>query len=98
MSTDGGSEKQTVLLFSHGGGSGHAMPDMAIADELQKIRSDIDLKFVSYGTGPRTLAALRKKHGIWVCLAGESLSEALTHKTLREVRRERDEANLGLGR
>ncbi|MDE3180241.1 MAG: hypothetical protein KGM47_11365 [Acidobacteriota bacterium] len=33
------------------------MPDIAIADELEKIRSDIDLKFVSYGTGAKTFAA-----------------------------------------
>ena len=40
-------------------------------------------------------APLRKKHGIWVYRAGEPLSNALVQETLRQVRRERDEENLG---
>jgi AbrB family looped-hinge helix DNA binding protein len=40
-------------------------------------------------------APLRKKHGIWVYRAGEALSDALVQETLRQVRRERDEENLG---
>jgi AbrB family looped-hinge helix DNA binding protein len=40
-------------------------------------------------------AALRKKHGIWVYRAGEPLSDDVVQETLREVRRERDEENLG---
>ena len=43
----------------------------------------------------RGTAALRKKHGIWVYRAGEPLSNALVQETLRQVRRERDEENLG---
>ena len=41
-------------------------------------------------------APLRKKHGIWVYRAGEPLSNALVQETLRQVRRERDEENLGI--
>lgn len=40
-------------------------------------------------------APLRKKHGIWVYRAGEPLSDALVQETLRQVRRDRDEENLG---
>ena len=43
-------------------------------------------------------APLRKKHGIWVYRAGEPLSEALVQETLRQVRRERREDNLGKAR
>jgi UDP-N-acetylglucosamine:LPS N-acetylglucosamine transferase len=43
-----------ILFFSRGRGHGHAVPDMAIADELAKLRNDIDLRFVSYGTGAAT--------------------------------------------
>lgn len=51
------SEYRIVLFFSRGRGHGHDMPDMAIADELAKLRNDIDLKFVSYGTGAKTFVA-----------------------------------------
>ena len=43
----------------------------------------------------RGTAGLRKKHGVWVYRAGEPLSDAVVQETLRQVRRERDEANLG---
>jgi len=45
-----------LLLFSRGRGRGHAVPDMAIVEELQKIRDDVEVRFVSYGTGAATLA------------------------------------------
>ncbi|MBI4459654.1 MAG: AbrB/MazE/SpoVT family DNA-binding domain-containing protein [Acidobacteria bacterium] len=41
---------------------------------------------------------LRKKRGIWVYRAGEPLPDAVVQETLRQVRRERDEKNLGKGR
>lgn len=44
-----------VLLFSRGRGSGHAIPDIAIVEELRKLRDDVDLRFVSYATGADTL-------------------------------------------
>ncbi|HUY14772.1 MAG TPA: AbrB/MazE/SpoVT family DNA-binding domain-containing protein [Terriglobia bacterium] len=40
-------------------------------------------------------ALLRKKRGIWVYRAGEPLGSATVEETLRQVRRERDAANLG---
>ncbi len=43
----------------------------------------------------RGTAGLRKKHGVWVYSAGEPLSDAVVQETLRQVRRERDEENLG---
>jgi hypothetical protein len=49
---DGSPEGSTVLFFSRG--HGHAIPDMAIADELARLLPDADLKLVSYGTGEAT--------------------------------------------
>ena len=43
----------------------------------------------------RGTAGLHKKHGVWVYRAGEPLSDAVVQETLRQVRRERDEENLG---
>ena len=50
------SSRVGVLLFSRGRGSGHAIPDIAIVEELQKLRDDVDLRFVSYATGAATLS------------------------------------------
>ena len=49
------SSRVGVLLFSRGRGSGHAIPDMAIVEELHRLRDDVDLRFVSYATGAATL-------------------------------------------
>ena len=43
----------------------------------------------------RGTAGLHKKRGVWVYRAGEPLSDAVVQETLRQVRRERDEENLG---
>lgn len=43
-----------VLFFSRGRGTGHAIPDIAIAQELKKLRHDVDIRFASYATGART--------------------------------------------
>src|SRR5579871_3276018 len=40
-----------VLFFSRGRGYGHAIPDLAIAEELATLASDIDIHFASYCTG-----------------------------------------------
>ncbi|HUP02754.1 MAG TPA: hypothetical protein VMU19_02115 [Bryobacteraceae bacterium] len=40
-----------VAFFSRGRGRGHAMPDMAIAEELLRELPDLDLRFVSYSGG-----------------------------------------------
>lgn len=51
--------KFSVLFFSRGRGRGHAVPDMAIVEELRKSRDDFDVRFVSYATGAATLAGNR---------------------------------------
>ena len=43
-----------VLLFSRGWGRGHAIPDMAIVDELSRRRDDFSVRFASYATGADT--------------------------------------------
>ena len=45
-----------VLFFCRGRGIGHAIPDIEIVKELEAIRPDIEVRFVSYATGARTLA------------------------------------------
>ncbi len=50
-------QNRTVLFYSRGRGHGHAIPDMAIADELLQLQSAIDLRLVSYGTGAETFRA-----------------------------------------
>jgi UDP-N-acetylglucosamine:LPS N-acetylglucosamine transferase len=47
--------KKKLLFFSRGRGSGHAIPDIAITQELQKLRPDVEVRFVSYATGARTI-------------------------------------------
>lgn len=47
--------KRKILFFSRGRGRGHAIPDMEIAKELTKDRQDVQVHFVSYGTGARTI-------------------------------------------
>ena len=48
--------KFPVLFFSRGRGRGHAVPDMAIVEELKKSRDDFEVRFVSYATGAATLS------------------------------------------
>jgi AbrB family looped-hinge helix DNA binding protein len=43
----------------------------------------------------RGSAQLRKKHGIWVYHSDEPLTAAAVRETLEQVRRERDQQNLG---
>jgi predicted glycosyltransferase len=43
------------LFFTRGRGSGHAVADMQIARELAELRGDLEIVFISYGTGARTL-------------------------------------------
>ena len=60
--------------------------------EVETSGEQITLRPVR-GSGP-----LRKKHGIWVYGAGEPLSAAVVEKTVREVRREREEQAAGKSR
>ena len=45
----------------------------------------------------RGTAQLRKKRGVWVFHCGEPLSASMVEETIDQVRRERDEGNLGQG-
>lgn len=46
----------------------------------------------------RGTAQLRKKRGVWVFHCGEPLSGATVQETIGQLRRQRDEHNLGQGR
>jgi hypothetical protein len=43
-----------VLFFSRGRGRGHAIPDIAIAEEFPQLGGKISIQFVSYATGADT--------------------------------------------
>jgi hypothetical protein len=47
--------KRKVLFFSRGRGRGHAVPDCEIVRDLLAGRDDVQVHFVSYGTGARTI-------------------------------------------
>jgi len=47
--------KRKILFFSRGRGRGHAIPDMEIVKEMTKAHEDVQVHFVSYGTGARTI-------------------------------------------
>ena len=49
--------KTGVLFFSRGRGRGHAVPDIEIVECLHESRPDVQVRFVSYGTGARTIEA-----------------------------------------
>jgi hypothetical protein len=49
----------SVLYFARGRGRGHALAAMAIAECLAAVRPNIEIRFVSYGTGAETL----RQHG-----------------------------------
>ena len=48
-------DRKKILFFSRGKGRGHAIPDIQIVQELRALRQDVDLRFVSYATGARTI-------------------------------------------
>ena len=48
-------DQTRLLFFSRGRGRGHAKPDVAIARELLAMRPDVEVRFVSYGTGAETI-------------------------------------------
>jgi UDP-N-acetylglucosamine:LPS N-acetylglucosamine transferase len=49
--------RRRVLFFTRGRGRGHAIPDLAILAELQRLTTDVEWIFASYATGAATLAA-----------------------------------------
>ncbi|MFZ0657080.1 MAG: AbrB/MazE/SpoVT family DNA-binding domain-containing protein [Candidatus Binataceae bacterium] len=67
---------------------------LAAGDQLEMESTDdrITLRPV------RGTAMLRKKRGVWVFHSGEPLSAATVQETLEQIRRERDEGNLGKNR
>lgn len=67
----------------------HLEPGDAL--EMETAGESITLRPVR-GTGP-----LIKEHGVWVFRTGQPLSAIATDEVLREIRDERDDANLGQG-
>jgi AbrB family looped-hinge helix DNA binding protein len=59
--------------------------------EMESAGEQITLRPVR-GTGPLT-----KEHGVWVFHAGQPLPTSATDEMLRQIREERDLANLGKG-
>ena len=59
--------------------------------ELESLDDRITLRPV------RGTAQLRKKRGVWVFRSGEPLAATIVETTIEEVRRERDNQNLGRG-
>jgi len=57
--------------------------------EVDKLGEEITLRPVR-GSGP-----LRKKRGVWVFRTGEALTAATVEKTIRQVRNEREEQEVG---
>jgi hypothetical protein len=49
-----GADRVPVLFFSRGRGRGHAMTDLAIIESFPELSRQIELRFVSYGTGAQT--------------------------------------------
>ena len=43
-----------IAFFTRGRGRGHAVPDMAIAEEMKLLIPDLDIRFISYSTGAAT--------------------------------------------
>jgi len=59
--------------------------------EMESAGEQITLRPVR-GTGP-----LKKEQGVWVFHTGQPLSSSATDEMLRQIREERDLANLGKG-
>ena len=57
--------------------------------EMETVGEQITLRPVR-GTGPLT-----KEHGVWVFRTGQALAASATDEVLRQIREERDVANLG---
>ena len=65
---------------------------LAGGDELESLDDRITLRPL------RGTAQLRKKRGVWVFHCGEPLAASTVQQTIEQVRRERDEQNLGHSR
>jgi AbrB family looped-hinge helix DNA binding protein len=73
-----------------------------VRQKLQLTAGDqLDLETVEDRITLRPLrgtAALRKKRGVWVFHSGEPISAATVQGTVEEIRRDRDDRNLGKAR
>lgn len=49
-------ENQKVLFFCRGRGTGHAIPDLAIAEAIEAVAGGVEIRFVSYSTGAACIA------------------------------------------
>ena len=54
---------KSIFLFSRGQGTAHACRDMILADSLSELDDSVEIKFVSYGEGYKTLSVLG-----WPCI------------------------------
>lgn len=61
-----------ILFFSKGRGYGHAIPDIAIAEEMTRIDAGIRIEFVSYATGEKVF----RKYGLPVIDLGQPEANA----------------------
>ena len=73
-----------------------------LRDKLQLVPGD-ELELESFDDRIilrplRGTAQLRKKRGVWVFHCGEPLAASTVQQTIEQVRRERDEQNLGQSR
>lgn len=70
-----------------------------VREKLQLAPGDeLELESLDDGITLRPLrgtAQLRKKRGVWVFHCGEPLSASTVEETIEQVRRERDDRNLG---
>jgi AbrB family looped-hinge helix DNA binding protein len=70
-----------------------------VRDEMELVAGDtLELESSEEEITLRPLrgnAPLRKKHGVWVCRAGEPLSSSVVQKTLAQMRQGRQEQILG---
>ena len=76
-------DKEKILFFCRGRGSGHAIPDIEVVKELATVRPEAEVRFVSYGTGATTLA----EHGHEVIdIQLPELNSMLTLAVIRWIR------------
>ncbi|HEX2721895.1 MAG TPA: hypothetical protein VHM24_03195, partial [Gemmatimonadaceae bacterium] len=54
--------RHRVLFFSRGRGRGHAMQDMTIARHLRELNDNVEIRFVSYGSGADTFDRAGEHH------------------------------------
>jgi UDP-N-acetylglucosamine:LPS N-acetylglucosamine transferase len=74
--------RPAIAFFSRGRGSGHAITDMALIKEVLKSDNDVEIHWVSYGTGARTL----KDNGYNVIDLGLPDQNAFLETQLRATR------------